>query len=198
MGIFDAMGSAAGGMMGGGARAAMGGGNGGSFAQKQPMGQGQPMGGLAGKFAMAQQKRPQFAQQQPGMRMGQQMMRPQVEPRMGGGIGPRMEQGMPPPFMQRQPMPTFPQDGGMMRPQVQGPNGESPNQMGQQQEMQRNKFAQMLQQMQRPQQQQPQRGYNTGIAGGMGRGIAPQLSMMPQMMQQPRQPNPYGAEEEMY
>lgn len=42
--------------------------------------------------------------------------------------------------------------------------------------------------------------WTNGTWGGqrqqMGRGIAPQMSMMPQQMQQPQQPNPYG--EEMY
>jgi hypothetical protein len=192
-------------MMGAGAAmgASMGRGNQGSFAQKQPM-----MGGMRPQMRpqpMMQQRRPQV-----GQPMGQTpptfptnspaIQRP---PMMGGGVGPRMGSGignmirqmgqqgggMPGPWGQvKQPMPEVPVGN-----QPQG--GEAPPQM-------QGGFADMLRKMQMQQQQggmaRPQvmpRNGNTGIAGGMfGRGIAPQMNMMPQFEPPRRQPNPWGQE----
>jgi hypothetical protein len=245
MGIFDAMGSAAGGMMGGGAKAAMGGGNGGSFAQKQMMKANPVMqgGGMGARLGMAQQ-RPQMAstfgmqgpnkmRPTPNMPFGNQMKQgmgqgiaPRYAGQMGGiaqGVGQQiapwmqqkrqMEQGPRMPPVQGEPM------GGPQR-QTMDPNAPGydpgvagPQQQGGLQEMLRKMFQQQQQgggaQTQGGGANDPRwsngtwgRG-NTGIAGGMMNRmqVAPQLSMMPQQMQQPRQPNPYGAgygEEEMY
>jgi hypothetical protein len=190
--MFGAMGGAARGTVG------MGGGNGGSFAQKQMMRNNpvmQPQGGMGAKFAMARQQAPPstYGMQGPnkmrpsaGMPFGNQMrqdMMPGIGPRFQGQMG-GIAQGMGAPWMQQRPQPTFPQDGGMMRPQVQGPNGEAPSQQG--------GLAEMFRRMQMQQ--------GGGIARPHvmpNRGIAPQLSMMPQMMQQPRQPNPWGQEYDM-
>lgn len=233
MGIFDAMGSAAGGMMGGGAKAAMGGGNGGSFAQKQMMKQNPMMrpqmgGGMGARLGMARQMAPasNYGMQGPNkmrptpdMPFGNQMKQgmgqgiaPRYAGQMGGiaqGVGqqiaPWMQQKQKMPMPQEQPSPYNPEGPTQQMPQQQ--------QQGGLQEMLRKMFQQQQQgggaQTQGGGANDPRwtngtwgRG-NTGIAGGMMNRmqVAPQLSMMPQQMQQPRQPNPYGAEygeEEMY
>lgn len=224
MDMFGAMGGAAKGMGG------MGGGNGGSFAQKQMMKSNPVMqGGGAPRMGMMRGQGPQMASNY-GMQ-GPNKMRPtaglpfgnMMKPGMGQGIAPRYQgqmggvaQGMGnamPPWMQQQRQQmqpqVMPQEGGAPQMpegpqrQTQNPNapGYDPGFAGPQQ---RGGLAEMFRKMQMQQGQQQQGGgYNTGINGGMmrPRGIAPQLSMMPQFAPQQQQPNPYGAgygEEEQY